>query len=134
MDSTELAISYIDEKNLWANFKPLIQSLFPLKEIEINLDNTKTLTKNLKLGFYNSNDDFFKTSESPVYYYRKPLMNILLISCDSKAAYSETIKAKCQEFISTYENNSEWLLIYTSENQISSMEEYVINFLSEIIN
>jgi hypothetical protein len=125
MDSKELTIAYIDENNVWENFKPLIQDLFPIKEVEINIDNVKFISKQLKLGFYSHTDEFLKTAESPAFYYRKPLINILFITCNSKAQYTESIKAKCQEYIDSFENKAEWLIIYTSEKPLATTEEYV---------
>lgn len=133
MDSTELTVSYIDEKDSWGNVKPMIQNLFALKEIEFNLENTKYLVKNLKIGFYPHDDEILKKSESPVYYYRKPLIHILLVTCNQKENYEEEVKSKCQRFIDTFDNKEEWLIIYTVDNPIIADEEYVI-FVSFLMN
>lgn len=122
MDSNEITISYQDEIGAWDFISSLFQAQFPIKEIDIMLNFEQQTIKNLKVGFFNHSDEFFKRNDTTIFNYRNPLVYLLIIGCKSKENYNESIKPLIQKFISEHDNVHEWLIIYTNTEMITNDE------------
>ena len=125
MDSTEITVAYIDETGAWPSFKQLIQSIFPIKDIEFQFEIGKFITKNLKVGFLSENDQFYANKDSWVYYDRAPYVNLCIVTCPTKEKYTESIKNYCQNFVSRFDGDQKWMLIFTTEKPINTEDEFV---------
>lgn len=117
---------YTDDHNLWHDFFSYIEILFPIAELNLNLNEINLQTaKNVPISFFPHNDVVWENKDHPINTYKKPFLFLYLVSFDDYDEYKKTNYEKLFEFINANYKINEWIIIYYPNFVINSEISYV---------